>query len=706
MDDQLPLLVVDDDSVNRDLLSRRLLRRGYAVEGVASGTECLAHLASARVAMVLLDVQMPDMSGFEVLRAIRSTPALARIPVLMVTAKNDSEDVVTALELGADDYITKPVDFPIAFARIRTQLMRRRAEDRLRESEERYALAAQGANDGLWDWNLARGEIYFSERWKSIVGHTGDEIGNRPDEWLTRVHPEDLPRVQRDLDAHLAGHTAHFESEHRILHRSGAFRWILTRGLATRDDNGRATRFAGSLSDITEGKVMDALTGLPNRTLLIDRVARALERSRAHEAESFAVLFLDLDEFKMINDSLGHHVGDELLTAVAGRLEASFRNTDLISRPTGSDRPAAWTEHTLARVGGDEFVILLHSVGDALSATRVAERVHQALARPFLVAGREVFTSASIGIALSQSGYRRPDELLRDADTAMYRAKALGKGQTEVFDVEMREQVMRHLHLDTAVRRGFERREFVPYFQPLVDLATGRLAGFEALMRWRHPERGLVLASEFVSVLQDNGLAQPMGRQFLRDVCAEVRRWKDEGLGRAPLWVNVNFSSRELLGEDLATQLLECLDDHGLEASHLVVEITESTLIDDFPRMARVVRELQRSGIRVVMDDFGTGYSSLACLHELPISGLKLDQSFAGSAPRRQEICRAVVALARNLGLTVTAEGIETIEQRERARRLGCHFGQGYLFAPALDPSAAARAVRGRHFKVAAPAAS
>jgi PAS domain S-box-containing protein len=555
---------------------------------------------------------------------------------------------------------------------------------------------------------VATDEVHFSERWSSIIGYRSADIGTRPDEWFSRIHPEDLARVRGDIDAHLKGLTPHFESEHRMQHKTGTFRWVLARGLATRDAAGVVTRIAGSLSDITEGKVMDALTGLPNRTLLLDRLARALERSGRRDHEPFAVLFLDLDEFKVVNDSLGHQAGDELLKAVSSRLEASLRNTDVVTRVDGMDEPTPQpVQHTLARVGGDEFIVLLHNIGGVMNATRVADRIHQSLARPIQVAGREVFTSASIGITMSQAGTRGPDELLRDADTAMYRAKAIGKGRTEVFDVAMREQVVRQLHLDTAVRRAFERREFVPYFQPLIELATDEVVGFEALIRWQHPEKGIVAPSQFLPMLQENGLALPVGQQFIRDVCQHLRKWTTAGGRGRALWANVNFSSRELLDENLTTRLLECLDDHQLEPCHLVVEITESTVIDDFARMARIVAELQQAGIRVVMDDFGTGYSSLACLHELPLSGLKLDPTFARGTARRMEIVKAVVGLARNLGLTVTAEGIETREAHEQVRALGCHFGQGYLFAPALPPEQAEEAIHkgtGRHWSVRRPA--
>lgn len=699
MTESRPLLVVDDDPINRDLLSRRLERRGYTVHSVASGVEALAYLAAHPVEMVLLDIQMPTMSGLEVLQQIRQRPASAHLPVLMVSAGHQSEDVVTALELGADDYLTKPIDFPVALARIRTQLLRRRAEDALRESEERYALAALGANDGLWDWAVPANEIYFSERWAAVIGHRRDDIGTGPEEWFGRIHPEDQPRVRRDLDAHLSGATEHFESEHRLRHKTGTFRWVLARGIAVRNDLGTVTRVAGSLTDITAGKVVDALTGLPNRTLLVDRLKRDLEHCGVHARSQFAVLFLDLDGFKVINDSLGHQAGDELLTAVARRLEGALRTTDVLARASGDlEATRQHHEHTFARVGGDEFIILLHNISHVLDATLVAERVHRALVAPFDVAGREVFTTASVGIAMSATGYSSPDEVLRDADTAMYRAKALGKGRTEVFDGAMREQVVQRLQLDTAVRRGLERHEFVPFFQPVVSLQSGGLVGFEALLRWWHPDRGQVSPAEFLPVIQQNGLARAVGQQLLTDVCAQLRRWRDAAPGAAPLLVHVNFSSRELADADLVPRLLECLADHALEPGHLVAEVAEGTVADDYARMAGRVEELERAGIRVVMDAFGTGCSSLASLHELPISGVKFDATFARAGGKRQAVFGAVVALARSLGLTVTVEGIDTAEQHDRVRALGCDFAQGGLYAPALTPDAALAALASRRF--------
>jgi EAL domain-containing protein (putative c-di-GMP-specific phosphodiesterase class I)/GGDEF domain-containing protein len=382
------------------------------------------------------------------------------------------------------------------------------------------------------------------------------------------------------------------------------------------------------------------------------------------------------------------------LRAVARRLEGSLRATDLIAR-VGADAALAEDvfEHTLARLGGDEFVILLHGMRTEGDAERVAVRIQQALSQPFQVAGRDLFVTASIGIALSKPEYASPDEMLRDADTAMYRAKALGVGQTALFSVSMREQALERIQLDAELRRALERQEFLPFYQPIVDLQTGLLAGFEALLRWRHPTRGILAPADFMSAVEENGLLQPIGRRFLHDVCQQLRHWQDAYPAAGRLWVNVNFSSQQFLEIGLASRLIESLDTAGLAAHHLVVEITERTAIENFSLTASVLEHLRDAGIRVVLDDFGTGYSSLSCLHQLPISGLKLDPTFIQGDGPRPGVLRAVISIAESLDLSLTAEGIETAEQCQRLRELGCDFAQGFLFARPLDPEAAEHAL-------------
>src|SRR6266436_2888873 len=468
------LLIVDDNEMNRDMLARRLLRKGYIV-GLAEGAkDLLERVKQDAVDLVLLDIEMPDIGGLDALQKLRERYSAAELPIIMVTAKAQSDDIVKALDLGANDYLTKPIDFPVAVARIGTQLSHKRAQEALKESEERYALAARGSNDGLWDWNLPANVVHFSPRWKAMLGYQESQIGDKPEEWFDRIHDADRERVKEEIAAHQKGLTPHFESEHRVLHKDGTFRWMLSRGVAVHDASGNALRMAGSQTDITEGKVSDPLTGLPNRLLFIDRVGRLIKHKKRRKDHLFAVLFMDLDGFKMINDSMGHLIGDQLLLGVANRLEKCLRSTDTVAR--------LGETFTVARLGGDEFTVLLDDIKDPSDAKRAAERMMKALASPFILGGKEVFTSVSIGIALSSSAYEQPEDILRDADTAMYRAKSLGKARYEVFDADMRASV--------------ERGEFRNFYQPIVALVSGEIAGFEALLRWEHPTRGLLGPAE------------------------------------------------------------------------------------------------------------------------------------------------------------------------------------------------------------------
>ncbi len=678
------LLVVDDDEHNRDLLCRRLERKGYAATAAMSGKEALAWIERTSFDLVLLDIMMPELDGLSVLKMIRETYTAAQLPVIMVTAKSESDDIVGALSLGANDYLTKPIDFPVAFARIHAQLSRKQAEDALRESEERYALAMRGAKDGLWDWNLHTNDMYFSPRWKAMLGYDEDEIEPSAEDWLSRVHSEDRTRLESVLTAHLSGETEHFEHEYRILHKDGTYRWMLSRGLAVRNSVGEVTRMAGSQTDITERKVADALTGLPNRMMFTDRLERALERVRQHKDSMFAVLFLDLDRFKVVNESLGHAMGDQLLIALARRLETCLRVSDTVARI--GEVPA------MARLGGDEFTILLDEIKNVSDATCVAERLQQHLTTPFMLAGQEVFTTASIGIALSATGYHRPEDILRDAETAMYRAKTHGKACHEVFDTAMYERAVALLQVENDLRRAVERQEFVVFYQPIVALNSGRLVGFEALIRWQHPQRGMVSPLEFIPVAEETGLIVPIGAWILRVACQQLQAWQQQFAHYSPLSMSINLSTKQFMQGDLVEYVERVLRETKVEACHVKLEITESVLMDHTSSITSTLTRLNTVGLQLSLDDFGTGYSSLSYLHRFPLHVLKIDRSFVGGMStdsKNAEIVRTIIALARNLDMDVIAEGVETAEHLAALRALQCDYGQGYFFARPLDAQAA-----------------
>ncbi len=677
------LLVVDDNEMNRDVLSRRLSRQGYQVTTVTGGEDALGAIAAESFDLVLLDFQMPDVSGLDVLQALRKRYSAVDLPVIMVTSRSASEDIVQALDLGANDYVTKPVDFPVALARIRTQLSLKQAEEARRESEERYALALAGSNDGIWDWNLKTGQISFSTRWKLSVGYADEEIGSDPEDWFSRIHPEDRARVEADLKAHIDGSDTHFENEHRLRHRDGSYRWILSRGVAVRDRDGVAVRIAGSQTDITAGKVADVLTGLPNRVLFMDRLARLVERARRRKDHLFAILFLDLDQFKLVNDSLGHWAGDQLLVAFAHRLQQELRSSDSVARISDA--------HTLARFGGDEFTILLDDLHLPADALRVANRLLDCMRKPFHISGRDIFTTASIGVALSSSDYEGPEDLLRAADTAMYRAKASRRGSVEIFDQEMRASAAARLQLETELVQAASRAEFINWYQLIVDLESGDVRGFEALARWRQPSRGLILPNDFISVAEETGIIVSIGRQVLKEACRQLWTWQQLYPSEPPLTVSVNLSRRQFMQPDLITQIREEIESSGISASSLQMEITE-TMIMANPEQARMcMQELKSLGVRISMDDFGTGYSSLGHLHSFPLDVLKIDKSFVSRMELDRdkfEIVKTVISLAHSMGIQVVAEGVERPEHLALLRNLGCEFGQGYLFSRPLDSAA------------------
>ena len=558
---------------------------------------------------------------------------------------------------------------------------RKRAELALRESEERYSLAAAGANDGLWDWDLKSNKVFFSQRWKSMLGYADSDIGSGLEEWLKRVHPEDRARVQSEIDRHLQALSPYLESEFRIQHRDGSYRWVLCRGLAVRDEAGKPHRIAGSHSDLTARKrveeqllhdaVRDELTGLPNRGVITRAIARSLGRASRRDGYAFAMLHLNIDRLKLFNESLGRHTGDRLLVEIASRLLQIVRPSDL-----------------LVRLGGDEFGLLVDDIEDITDATRIAARITETMAAPFNLPGRDVFASASIGIAMSSSKYQHPDEILRDADTAMNRAKARGDARHEVFDGAMHKRALEVLHMETGLRWALERDELVVQYQPIVSLETGRIAGLESLVRWNHPERGLVPPDDFIPLAEETGLIVPIGWQVLSKSCKQMQAWKVDLPPGTPIDLSVNLSSKQFMQPDIVEQIKGALGEAHLDPACLRLEMTESALMENAETVFPLLTELQSLNVRLHMDDFGTGYSSLSYLHKLPIDTLKIDRSFVMELGLREEvleIVRTIITLAHTLNMQVVAEGVETPQQVTMLRTLGCEYAQGFHFSAPVD---------------------
>ncbi len=570
---------------------------------------------------------------------------------------------------------------------IRDMTKWKQTEEALRESEERYMLAIRGANDGLWDWNLRSGDVHYSPRWKAMLGYAEGEIGTSPDEWFDRVHPDDVGILRREIREHIDGPSETFIVEHRMRHRNGSWKWMLSRGLAVRDEDGVAYRLAGSQADITERKQVeerllydafhDSLTRLPNRAFLINRLEQLLSESNAF-GTGFAVLYIDLDRFKVINDSLGHALGDSFLTAAARRI-----------------RSALGYGETVARLGGDEFVVLVENIVERGEVERVADMVIDAFQEPFNIEGREIFLSVSVGIAFGRKReYEAPDELMRDADMAMYQAKARGKSCYAIFDETLHERAVQRLQLETDLRRAIERRQLVLHYQPVVALSTGRVYSFEALVRWQHPKHGLMYPGGFIQVAEETGMIHSLGRWVLEEATRQLAEWRRDHEAAHSVRVNVNLSPRQFLRPDIVDEVTGILREAALMPGSVALEITENALMDDSDASIEKLKKLQQNGASVVVDDFGVGYSSFSYLAKLPVDAIKIDRSFVTGMEAdatKAKIINMILQLGETLSMKIVAEGVEKPAELSKLRALSCGMVQGNLLSGPVPASEAVK---------------
>ncbi len=559
----MKILLADDDAVSRRILEHALIRSGFEVLCVHDGqaaADCL--LAPDGPRMAILDWVMPGKDGPTVCREVRASAAIPYVYLMLLTSKEDAGDVITGLEAGADDYLTKPFN---------------------------------------------------------------------PDELRARLRTGQRILGLQDKLVHEARH--------------------------------------------------DALTQLPNRAFFVKRLADCVRRTRESEGRQFTLLFVDIDRFKLINDSLGHAIGDELMKGVADRLLQAVRRENTLSEQTEHRRRCRRPFDSVARIGGDEFVILLDDFADLQDGIRVAERIESILKDPFHIDSNTIFVTVSIGISASNPNDLDPEEILRSADAAMYRAKLLGKARYAISDATENTRPRTLFQLETDLRQAIEQNQFEVHYQPIVDLTDDRIVSFEALVRWRHPERGLILPDLFIPTAEENGMILAIGNWVMREACLQTRRWNTSA---PPISVCVNISPRQFQVHDLIATVSQILNDTGLEPNHLELEVTENMTMQDAPRASQILHEMHAMGISLSLDDFGTGYSSLSYLQHFPICTLKIDRSFTAridTHPESAQIVATIIALGHNLGMKVIAEGVETVAQMQLLKKLRCDFGQGYLFS-------------------------
>ena len=709
------ILIVDDQPENLHLLADALSAQGYEVRGVVNGAGALMEANNIVPDLILLDLAMPELSGYKVCEQLKADPTTQNIPIIFLSASNDSVDRIKALNAGGVDYVNKPFQVDEVLLRIRNQLtlqaaqqeilefnteLERRIQERtaqletanqelkyeiqergqltklLQASEERLESILNSLEEVVWSADLTTSKLLFlNPAAQKVYGRPVEELLANPDLRLQSIHPEDRDRVK----AVLASPIQVIDVEYRVIQPSGEVRWVWERSRLI--SNGTASRRDGIISDITDRKQVeadlsyeakhDSLTNLPNRAAFLERVERAIAQNKHDPKYLFAILFIDLDRFKIVNDSLGHQIGDQLLIAVAKILTDCARDQDFV-----------------ARLGGDEFTIVLDQIQNVEDGEAIAQRINEQLAEPFSLQGHTVFTSASIGIVMADDKYQDSAELLRDADIAMYRAKSLGKARHEVFHQEMYAETKELLEIENDLRQAIIQNQFVLHYHPIISLKAESLYGFEALLRWDHPIKGIVYPDKFLNVAEETGLIVAIGKLVLQQACQQMSDWQSKYSAAANLKISVNLASQQIKDPNFLAILDQAIADAKLSGDCLHLEINETMLMDYKPDTFKLFQQIESRGIRLNIDDFGTGYLSLQYLKRFPINTLKIDRSFTqGMLEDREnfEIIKMILALGRTLKIGIIAEGIENLKQLKVLKTFNCELGQGYLFSEPLD---------------------
>lgn len=681
------ILVVDDDRVTRMTISKVLRKAGYETTEAQNGYDALQAVAQHLPDMVLMDVMMPQMDGYTACRELRKVVDHQSLPIMMLTGLNDTASIDQAFDSGATDFITKPINWTLLTQRVRYSLRTKAMGIALQRNQERLSQAQQIAKLGYWELDLKSGQVHCSDELFWVLGmEPGSQVTTLAD-YLKMVHPHDQPLVREAIDTALQSHQP-YELEHRIYRPDGTALTVHQQGRIVLDSEARAETLLGTIQDITERKaaeelieyqaLYDALTDLPNRRLFNDHLSHAISLA-GQQQKLLAVLFIGLDRFKVVNDTMGHAAGDVLLREMANRLKGKVGESV-----------------TIARFGADVFAVLLEGLEQSAEVDSYVSMLMAQLAVPVSLQGQELFITSSCGIALYPHDGEDAEALLKAADTAMFRAKEAGGQQYQYFTADMNALAQRRLQIETDLRKALEREEFQLFYQPQVDAGTRRIVGMEALIRWFHPEQGMISPLDFIPVAEDSGLIVPIGEWVLRTACRQTRQWNE--LYGLKLRVGVNLSGRQFSQPDLVKVVQGEICASGLPHECLDLEVTESTAMEDIDGCIATLHKFKEMGIYSSMDDFGTGYSSLSYLQQMPLHTLKIDRAFVKDICGNGEngaIARAIIAMAHSLGMEVIAEGVETEEQLVFLRDHGCDLIQGFYISKPLDTAAFERLLDG-----------
>ncbi len=683
---QYSALVVDDDLAMRLLMRESLEQAGLIVDEAENGADALDVFGRCKPDIVLMDVQMPVMDGFDACSKLRQLTGGDEVVIVMVTGLEDITSIERAYDVGATDFIAKPVNWPILNHRLRYLIRAKVAFKKLRESETRLSQAQSVAHLGDWEWDIESKLLHWSDESYRIFGRNQQTFEPTYEEFLNAVHPDDLEAVTNAVERSLY-HRKPYNIDHRITLPDGTERIVHEQAKVVFNGGGKPISMYGTVQDITErikaeNKIRrlayyDSLTGLPNRQLSKEHLHRAL-RSADRNNTMVALIYLDLDRFKQINDTLGHTAGDEFLKNIAKRLTEIVRDSDVVAKAQEQTRLA----FALSRLGGDEFTILLAGLTKVAYSVEVAKRIKDMLNLPFKVGGQEFFVTGSMGIAVYPNDGGDADTLLKNADTAMYKAKDSGKNTFKFYEPKMNSQALARLSMESELRHALKNDEMMLEYQPQMDAQTGRIVGIEALVRWNHPKKGKTPPHEFIPLAEETGLIVPIGEWVLEKACMQNKAWQLVGCPPVPIAVNV--SGIQFRQRNLVDKINDILKETGLNPRFLELELTESTIMRNVDRATKMLKALKASGLSLAVDDFGTGYSSMAYLKLFPLDVLKIDRTFVRDIltdPSDAAIVKAVISLAKSLDLIVVAEGVETKEQLAILKEFRCDVMQGYLFS-------------------------